>query len=315
MIMDNFIISINTSLPVFIIVFLGIFLKRNGVIDENFISKANLIVFNISLPSLIFIKISSANFKSVFNSIEIIIACSATFICFLISWITADLSIKSGKTKGAFIQGSYRSNVAIIGLALANNLFGSSGVARGAILVSFLMPLYTVLSVLALTVPVHKNSSSKLGILKNIITNPLIIAVILAIPFSYFSIDFPVIFKQSVTLLSDITLPLALLSIGGSLNFKSMKEKFLPAFTASFIKLIAMPLPALVIAVYLGLRGESLGILFIILSTPTAVSSYIMARAMDSDDELAGHIVLITTLGAIVTVSGGIFILKSLRLI
>lgn len=164
--MENFIISINTSLPVFIIVFLGIILKKINFIDENFISKANLIVFNVSLPSLIFIKISAANFKSVFSSTEIIIACSITFVFFLVSWFIADFSIKNGKTKGAFIQGSFRSNVAIIGLALANNLFGSAGVARGAILISFLMPLYTVLSVLALTVPVHKNSSSKLGILK-----------------------------------------------------------------------------------------------------------------------------------------------------
>ncbi len=313
--MDNFIVSINTSLPVFILVFLGIILKKTGFINDNFIDKANLIVFNVSLPCLIFIKISAADFKSVFSSEEIIIACSATFLFFIISWIIAGFTIKDGRTKGAFIQGSYRSNVAIIGLALANNLFGPSGLTRAAIVISFLMPLYTVLSVLALTVPVQKSSSSKLAILKNIATNPLIIALFLAVPFSIFKIDFPVIFRQSVTLLSEITIPLALLCIGGSLNFRAMKEKFIPAMVSSFIKLAVMPFTGTAIAVHMGLRGESLGILFIALSTPAAVSSYIMAKAMDSDDELAGHIVLITTLGAIVTVAGGIFILKSLGLI
>jgi len=313
--MNNLIISMNTSLPVFIIVLLGIIFKRSGFINDNFIDKANLIVFNVSLPSLIFIKISAADFKSVFNSTDIIFGCSATVIFFLLAWIIAYGMIKDGKTRGAFIQGSFRSNVAIIGLALVNNLFGASGVAKGAIMISFLMPVYTVLSVLALTVPVHKKGASRLIILKSIFTNPLIIAVILSVPFSYYSIEMPFIIKQSVVMLSEITLPLALLSIGASLNFKSMKQKFLPASVSSFIKLAAMPYSATAAAALWGLRGESLGILFITLSSPTAVSSYIMARAMDSDDELAGHIVLITTLGAIFTIAGGIFIMKTLNLI
>ncbi len=313
--MDNLIVSINTALPVFLMVFLGIFLKRIEFINENFIDKANLIVFNVSLPSLIFIKISAADFKSVFSSAEIIIACSVTFSFFIISWIIAEFTIKDGRTKGAFIQGSFRSNVAIIGLALANNLFGSTGLTRAAIVISFLMPMYTVLSVVALTVPIRKSSSSKFLIIKYIATNPLIIAVLLAVPFSLLKIAFPVIFRQSVTLVSEITIPLALLCIGGSLNFKSMKEKFIPALVSSIIKLAVMPFTAILIAVHLGLKGESLGILFIALSAPAAVSSYIMAKAMDSDDELAGHIVLITTLGAIFTVAGGIFLLKSLGLI
>lgn len=313
--MENLIISINTSLPVFIVVLLGILFRRIDLINDNFIEKSNLIVFNVSLPSLIFIRISAADFRSVFGSEEIIFGCSATFLFFLASWAGARIFIRGGKTQGAFIQGSFRSNVAIIGLALVNNLFGSAGVAKGAIMISFLMPLYTVLSVLALTVPVHKKGAPRLAIAKSIIRNPLIIAVILAVPFSYFTIGIPFVIKQSVVMISDITLPLALLSIGASLNFHSMKKKFLPAFFSSFIKLAAMPYSATAAAALWGLRGEPLGILFITLSSPAAVSSYIMARAMDSDDELAGHIVLLTTLGAIFTISGGIFIMKTLALI
>ncbi len=313
--MDNLIISLNTSLPVFIIVITGIFFKRAGFINDNFIEKSNLIVFNAALPSLIFIRILSADFKSVFSSSVIIFGCSATFIFFLLAWIIAWFTIKDGKTIGAFVQGAFRSNVAIIGLALVNNLFGASGVAKGAIMISFLMPLYTVLSVVALTVPVHKKGASIIAIVKAIITNPLILAVILSVPFTYFSIDIPFVVKQSIVMLSDITLPLALLSIGASLNFRSIRKKFMPAFISSFIKLAGMPYTATAAAAYYGLRGESLGILFITLSSPAAVSSYIMAKAMDSDDELAGYIVLITTLGAIFTISGGIFILKLLELI
>ncbi|MCP4162682.1 MAG: AEC family transporter, partial [Deltaproteobacteria bacterium] len=115
--------------------------------------------------------------------------------------------------------------------------------------------------------------------------------------------------------LSRMTLPLALLGVGGSLSFTSFKKGFLLALSASIIKIIIYPVISLVILLLAGFRGESLGVLFIIMGSPCAVSSYVMAKAMGSDSDLAAGIILITTLGSILTIGFGVFMMKSFGVI
>ena len=220
---------------------------------------------------------------------------------------------KNGRDQGSFIQGSVRSNFVIVGFAIIFNMFGNVGLSKAAIMMAFIMPLYNVLAILALTVPLHKEK--QVGFKKTIweiVTNPLLLAAVFAIPFSAFKLNLPHVFSRSIEYLAAMTLPLALIGIGGSLNFESIKNNSRLAFIASAVKIIFIPLVLTTLAVKLGFRGEDLGVMFILFACPTAIASFVMAKAMECNAELAGNIILLSTLGSVVTISAGIFLLKTL---
>jgi hypothetical protein len=151
--------------------------------------------------------------------------------------------------------------------------------------------------------------------LHEIVTNPLIISILAAIPFSYFKIRLPNFVATTIDYLATLTLPLALLGIGGALNFASIKKDFKLALAATFIKIVLLPAGLTYAAFHIGIMGDDLVALFMLFATPTAVVSYIMAEAMGCNSELAGNIIVMTTLGSIFTISLGIFILKSVGVI
>jgi malonate transporter len=187
---------------------------------------------------------------------------------------------------------------------------------KAAILLAFIMPLYNVLAVIALTVPVKDEKQlSYQKTLVEIFTNPLIVATFIAIPFSYFQITLPQFLMVTIDYLASLTLPLALLGIGGSLSFKSIKTDSKLTIWATMIKIIIIPASLTYLAILLGYRQEDLGILFMLFATPTAIVSFIMADAMGCNSELAGNIIVTTTLGSIFTLSLGIFIMKSIALL
>jgi predicted permease len=239
-----------------------------------------------------------------------------TIITFILIWLASIPFIKDGKDRSVFIQGAFRSNFAIVGFAIISNLFGSSALGKAAIILAFILPSYNILAVIVLTVP-NRNTKqlSFLLILKEIVLNPLILAVIIGIPFSYFSIKLPSIIVTTGNYLSELALPLALIGIGGSLNIEQIKKASTLAFTSSFIKLILIPSILTSTAYLLNYKGTEIGIMFILFASPTAIVSFIMAEAMGANSKLAGNIILISTLGSVFTIAAGILILKSFGLI
>ncbi len=314
--MQELIFTFNLVAPVFIIVGIGYFLKIIGIINDNFVSLSSKIVFTVSLPALIFVEISGLDFSKVFNLNLILYAYIATIISIIFIWLISFPLTKEGKNRAVFIQGSFRSNFAIIGLALISNVFGNQVLGKASIVLAFMIPLYNVFSVIALTVPVRKEKQLNVkGTLFEILKNPLILAVVIALPFSYFKINISQMFQTTIDYLADLSLPLALIGIGGFLNFKDIKVESLTTITSAVLKLVVIPFAATFGAYLIGFRGDDLGILFILFSCPTAIASFIMAEAMGVNSRLAGNILLITTLGSIVTITLGLFILRQSGLI
>ncbi|OQX82623.1 transporter [candidate division KSB1 bacterium 4484_87] len=314
--MTNLLFSLNTVTPVFLIILLGFYLKRCEMITSAFIDTSSKVVFNIAMPALVFAKLASADFQSTFQIKPILIAYSGTISFFGIAWLLAIVLTKEGKDQGAFIQASFRSNFAIVGFAIIFNIFGESGLSKAALLLAFVMPLYNVLAVIALatTTNLQKQIPIKKTI-KEIVTNPLIIAAFVAIPCALFRIKIPFFAAKAIDYLAAMTLPLALIGIGGSLHFYSLREYSALTFIAAAIKIIILPLSLILITIFLGIRGEMAGVLFVMFASPTAIASFIMARAMGANSELAGNIIVATTLGSVITISLGIFLLKSFALI
>lgn len=314
--LQNIFYTADIIAPVFLVMAIGYLAKKLKIINENFVDVTSKFVFTLSLPALIFIEISSIDLSEAFNFSEIIFIYAATISTYLLVWAASNPFIKDPKDKSVFIQGSYRSNYAIIGLAVVANLFGDGELGKASVILAFVLPLYNVLAVIVLTIPMRSEKKQNVKhTIKEILFNPLIIAVVLSIPFSLLRIKIPSLITTSVNYISDIALPLALIGIGGSLNFENLKKASRLAFTASALKLIVIPLVITFAAYLLGYTGNDLGILFILFSCPTAIVSFIMADAMGANSKLAGNIILVSTLGSVFTMAIGILILKSFGLI
>lgn len=310
--MSNLQFIINTVAPVFCIVALGYFLKKAGLITPRFITLSSKIVFSVSLPVLIFLEVSEIDLKEVFDLKVVIFVYLGYLILFGLVWLLSLPLAQEGRDRGVFIQGAVRSNFAIIGLALIANLFGKEGLAAGSLLLGFVVPLFNILSVVALTVPKHRNTAIAWGnIGLEILKNPLIIAVVVAIPFSLVNIQLNSLVKTTADYVASIALPLALLGIGGSLRIREISSASAIAVAAAVLKLIFFPVIFTAAAYLIGIRDIELGVIFILTASPTAIASFIMAEAMDCNGKLAGHIVLISTLGSIFTITFGLFLLMS----
>jgi len=313
---DNIIFTGNVVAPVFLLVALGYFVKKINVINENFVDVTSKFVYSVSLPALVFINISEIDLSEAIDFNQIIYIYAATLIIFFLIWLISIPFIKEGKNLSVFVQGAYRSNFAIVGFAIVSKLFGSYALGKASLILAFVLPLYNILAVIILTVPLRKER--KLNLKKTIIEivlNPLIVAVMVGLPFSYYRIEIPSVINLTAGFLAELALPLALIGIGGSLNLQNIKKASGLAFTSSAIKIILIPLLLTLGALHFGFRGLELGIMYVLFASPTAIVSFIMAEAMGANSKLAGNIVLISTVASVLTIAAGIVILKELALI
>lgn len=313
--LDSFIFSLNTTLPVFIMILIGMLLKKVGIFSESFASMTDKYVFKAALPVLLFKDISEMSFRQDFDLKFVLFCAVTTLVMFLAVWGFAALFLKDKKSVGAFAQGSARGSAAILGVALTVNIFGDSGLAP--LMIFSAVPLFNVLSVVILTVSAD-NDERRIdfrALMKNIITNPIIIGILIGLPFSFFEITLPEIAAKTVSNISATATPMALLSIGASFDFTSAKKKFLPAAASSFIKLFVLPGIFIPIAVILGFRGSALVAIFVMLGAPTTVTSYVMSKNMNNDYVLSSNIVMISTLASSVSMAFWVFLLRFMDLI
>lgn len=313
---DNIIFTGNVVAPVFLLVALGYFVKRINVINENFVDVTSRFVYSVSLPALVFINIAEIDLSEAIDFNQIIYIYAATLISFFLIWLLSIPFIKEGKNLSVFVQGAYRSNFAIVGFAIVSKMFGIHALGKAAILLAFILPLYNILAVIILTVPLRKERKLNLKrTIIEIVLNPLIIAVIVGLPFSFYKIEIPSVINLTAGFLAELALPLALVGIGGSLNLQNIKKASGLAFTSSAVKIVIVPLVLTFGAYYFGFRGIDFGIMFVLFASPTAIVSFIMAEAMGANSKLAGNIVLISTVASVFTIAVGIVILKELALI
>jgi malonate transporter len=315
--MNNTLFIINTVSPIFLIVIIGWLLRKFGIIQESFIKQSTKFVYNVTLPVLVFLKLAMVDFSEVFDSKIIVLVYSGIFILFFLSWLIAKIFIKRGDGRGVFIQGGYWPNNVIIGLALIMNIFGEDAVSKMIMILVFLIPLDYMLSVIALTISdrQEKRSKAMLDMVKSITLNPVIISSIIAIIFSLITIPIPKVLINTGNYLAAITLPLALIGLGGTLKIKLLQNTSFITLGALIMKLLISPLIATTIGYLVGYTGIDLGIIFIIFACPTAIVSFILADAMTPHGELAGNIVLTTTLGSAITIPIGLMILHYLKLV
>ncbi|MEZ9314532.1 AEC family transporter [Vibrio lentus] len=313
---EQFAFSASVTGPICLMLFLGVMLKRIGLINDNFIDVASKVVFQVTLPAMLFLSIVQSNHNFSASSALVAFGVIANFVFFLFTIFSTKLVFKGSKDQGVIVQGGFRANTAIIGLAYVANIYGNQGVALAAIYVASLTVLYNIQAVIALT-PKGKDTGAKAikVIAKSITKNPLIIAIFLAVVFYALSLPIPKMVTDAGQYFANMTLPLALLCTGGSLDISSLKQEKLSTWFASSYKLIASPLLITLAAWYLGFEGLDLGLIFLMSAAPTAAASYVMARAMGGNSTLAANIIALTTVVSLITCTLGIFALTAMDLI
>jgi predicted permease len=303
---------LNIVLPVFAVITLGALLKRINLIDATFLQQTNRLVYYVCLPLLLFYEIGRADFLANFNLRLVIGSVLAVTITFLISYAYTVIRGYPAAMRGVFSQGAFRGNIAYVGLAIVFNALGQSGLTRAGILMGFVVPFLNLYAILALLWPHRASTDQGPGyLLRQIALNPLILASFAGVLWSFLAIPIPLLLERSLKIATGMTLPLALLAIGGGFSMERLRGDLFTAALAAGAKLIWMPLLAAGLLMALGVTGTDLEIGVLIAGTPAATANYIMAQQLKGDAELAGTIVMLSTLLSAFTYTTALMILRS----
>jgi malonate transporter len=298
-------------LPLFALIVLGILLRRGGLINEEFIASASRLVFKLALPVMVFRRLSVLPGvpPQLFGGIAIFAGVTAAAAGILV----IALRRIPGAQSASAVQGAFRSNIAIVGLAVIESWYGVTALAYGAVVLALIMPLYNVLAVVVLSHGTRTEGEAlPARILRELASNPLIWAVIVGLIFALSGLRVGGTADRTLEYLSRLTLPLALIGIGGSLSFSSMKHGRALWSLASAVKLVLLPALVFAIALVSKIEPEVMKVVTLAAACPTAVASFPMARAMGADAPLAGEIVSVTTLVSVLTLTGWMTVLELL---
>ena len=314
--MENLIFSLNATVPVFLLMILGLVFRKLGWISESFATEMNKFVFLVPLPVMVFEDLATVNFEEVWN-IKFVLFCffvTVTSIAIVtgISFLWKDKSIQ-----GEFIQASYRSSAALLGIAFIQNIYGNAGMAPLMIIGS--VPLYNIMAVVVLSFFQSERKGMDKALIqktaRGIITNPIIIGIAAGLLWSALKIPMPVILSKTVSKIGAVASPMGLMAMGATFEFDKAFKKLKPAMTAAFIKLIGFAAIFLPVAVGLGFRNEELVALLVMLGSATTVSSYVMAKNMGHEGVLSASVVMLTTMFSAFTLTMWLFVLRSFQFI
>lgn len=315
--MEQLLFSLNATIPVFLVMIIGYFLKQLRIIDEPFVKTLNSFNYKITLPALLFRDIAGSDFYSVWDTKYVLYCFLVTLVCIGTIWIFAGLFYQNKAQLGELIQASYRSSAAVLGIAFIQNIYGNSGMAP--LMIIGTVPLYNIAAVMILsfTGPNARgiDKASLKASLKGIITNPIIIGILLGMIVSLCRISFPVIISKTLNNIAVLASPLALIGLGAGFEGRKALKQLVPTTVASFLKLIALPTIFLPLAVVMGFTDEKLIAILVMLGSPTTASCYIMAKNMGHEGTLTSSVVVATTFFSSITLTVFLFLLRSLNLI
>ncbi len=315
--MENFVYSLNATVPVFVVMVAGWILRQKGMLNANFVNVADKFNFTVTLPILLFRDIASMDIAKDFELKFFLYCMIATILCFGVIWSAAEIFLKDKTMIGSFVQGSFRGSMAVLGIAFIQNIYGNAGLAPLMIVAA--VPLYNIFSVIVLTMKGTDQEGQRKERIKSafigICTNPIILGILAGLPFAMFDVTIPGMVLKSLNNFANMATPLALIAIGAGFELHKTLGKLNIASAATVIKLILQPAIFLPIAVMMGFRDQAMVALLIMLGAPSTPACYIMAKNMNNDSVLASGIVVLSMLVSPVTITLWIFALKTMAYI
>ena len=314
--MENLIFSLNATIPIFLMMLLGMLFRKLGWMDEVFAAKMNKFVFLVPLPVLLFEQLATVDFSEVWDIKFILFCFVVTAISITISTLIS-LLWKDRSVKGEFIQATYRSSAALLGIAFIQNIYGTAGMAPLMIIGS--VPLYNIMAVVVLSVFKPGNNSFDKALvkktLKGIATNPIIIGIVAGFVWSALKLPMPSILHKTVSSIGATATPMGLMSMGATFEMKKATSKMKPTLVAVFMKLVGFCAIFLPMAALLGFRNQELIAILVMLGSATTVSCFVMARNMGHEGTLSSGVIMMTTLLSAFTLTMWLDVLRSFGLV
>lgn len=319
---EAFLFAANAVLPIILLIVLGYILKRIGMFGKEFLDVGNKFTFRVLLPAMLYYNVYGIGSLKEINIAFVLYGVVSVIVIFFLAIAVTCVFTKENAKRGALIQAMFRSNYAIIGLPLATSLFGDKGAAAAGVMSAFCVPLFNMLGVVTLTIFNNNDAREKINVKKilfGIIKNPLIIATLLGIAtlgvremFVHYGIGFRLrdvqVLYKSLENVKSICTPFALIVLGGRFEFSAVPKLWKEIVFGTVMRTVTVPVFGLLVAYLLrdivtpGFGGEHFATFIGVFATPVAVSSAIMAKEMGADDELAGQMVVWTSLVSTVTI-------------
>ena len=316
---DNIIFIFNATVPIFLMMVFGWCVRRVELLDDHSTAQINKFVFKTLLPALLFMDLSTADFREVWDGRLVLFCIVVTLICVGIAVCYSFIVSRDKSERGEIIQASYRSSAAVLGIAFVNNIYGSSTVA--ALMIVGTVPVYNIVAVivLSLTSPDKKTGEESAALWEKtflgIAQNPIILGIVVGIIWSLQEIPRPVILSKSVSYLGHMATPLSLIALGASFRFGDIRGKVGLTAGIAFIKLVLFCAVFLPVAVHMGFRGEKLIAILVMLGSATTGSCFVMAKNLGHKGSVTAFAVMLTTLCSALTLTTWLFILKTNELI
>ncbi len=316
---ENLIFSLNATMPVFLMMVLGYVLHRKtSLLNDEFADYLNTFVFKLALPVQLFKNLSQEDFHAVWDS-GMVLFCFAVSLASILLLLGLSIFLRDSSLRAEFVQAGYRGSQALLGVALLQNIYGSSvGAGPLALVLIGAVPLYNVAAVLLLTLMTpggHLDRRTVGKAFRGIVTNPIILGIAAGLIWSLLRLPQPVILQRAVSSLASTATPMGLLALGACIDPKKAAGCWKPTLIASLFKLVLFVALFLPLAVKLGYRGETLTALLIMLGSPATVSCFSMARSMGHEGVLSASAVILTTVCSAFTFTVWLYLLKTMALI
>lgn len=300
--------------PVCIIVAIGWLLRRTSYLNPGFLDETSRLVYDIALPAFLFFSLAGKELSPDQHLPLILLASISLALVFVLVWLGAKRWIADHRDRAAFAQGSGRGNLAVAGLAFSWSAYGEQGVATSAMLVAVLAILNNLFSVY-IVLGDTSTRDSHLQLLLKSLRSPLFICGMGGLLLGMSPVKLPQLIQHTGEMFTSMAIPLALLCVGASLNSQLMREFRNLIISATLIKILAMPLFVMLVAMAVGVRGMELGILVMLFGAPTASISVPLVQVARGNVELAAGVVIYSTFACLPVLSLLLVVLRLLNLI
>ena len=311
--LQNFIICVNAVIPSAIYLITGIILKVAHVVTDDDVRKFTHMVFVALYPFIMFDNLYGKNIADHMDIRLGLYAVGFTCLQLFVSWIFVCRIEPDNYERGAMIQALYRSNYVLMGFPIAVSLFGKGNITAVAIIMMLVVPFYNASAVIIFET-FRGGKVDVMGIVKRILTNPIIDGGIAAFIVMIIGIKLPSAAEAAVGALSDATSPIAMILLGAALNLNGFSSDRKRIAICTLGKLIVFPAFGIGGAVLIGIRDVGLIAVTLMVAAPVALASYAMASSMGGNGKLAGELVVMTTMVSCFTIPVWLFILKTANL-
>lgn len=306
--------ALQISVPIFAWVILGAILSRVGVLRAQFINVVSRFSFNIALPIVLLVGASGVDYTALGNANYLYAGIISTLLVFGLSWFYGRWRGFPQREVGIFVQGAFRSNLAVIGVALCVAAYGDKGLVLAAPPIAVLTILFNILAIWVLDSTLG-NSNSLASMTVGILRNPLIVGILIGALASVLGAELPAFSGTLSGVITTYFIPLLLTCIGGSIRLSGLGSLGVLVWEASVWRLLVSPFIAVCVALLMDVRGDTLGVYFLLLSSPVAAASFVMVMAGRGDGGLAANIIVLTSFFSLFTVTAGFFLLSLLGLV